>query len=63
MPRMTPGSAAWKTTGLRAAHTLMLGRGLDCTLDNRPRLVPYDESLEAARAAIRAACVEAGVGF
>jgi glutamate-ammonia-ligase adenylyltransferase len=41
----------------------MLGRGLDCTLDQRPRLVPMDASLAAARAAVRAACVQHGLDF
>ena len=41
---------------LLQAHALMLGLGLDCTLDQRPRLVPPDAALDAARAAIRHAC-------
>jgi glutamate-ammonia-ligase adenylyltransferase len=48
---------------LRAAHSRMLGLGLDCTLDNRPRLVPFDPPLEDARASVRAACVAAGLDF
>jgi glutamate-ammonia-ligase adenylyltransferase len=45
------------------AHSLMLGRGLDCTLDQRPRLVPMDEELIAARAAVREACLRHGLAF
>jgi len=48
---------------LLQAHGLMLGLGLDCTLDQRPRLVPPDETLDAARAVIRAACLARGLVF
>ena len=48
---------------LLAAHALMLDLGLDCTLDQRPRIVPPDAALDAARAAVRAACSECGLVF
>ena len=48
---------------LRQAHVRMLGLGLDCTLDQRPRLVPPDAALEAARGDIRAACQAHGLAF
>ena len=37
---------------LRKAHAWLVAAGLDCTLDRRPRLVPHDPALDAARAAI-----------
>ena len=45
------------------AHALMVDMGLDCTLDQRPRLVPPDDALESARAAVREACVACGFVF
>ena len=48
---------------LAAAHARLLSLGLDCTLDNRPRLVPHDAELDAARDAIRRACEDAGLSF
>jgi glutamate-ammonia-ligase adenylyltransferase len=39
--------------GLRAAHAVLLDAGLRCTLDRRMRLVPEDEAIAAARAAVR----------
>ena len=48
---------------LRQAHALMLGRGLDCTLDQRPRLVAPDDALEAARRVISSACRDQGLDF
>jgi glutamate-ammonia-ligase adenylyltransferase len=48
---------------LLEAYTLMLGLGLDCTLDQRPRLVPPDDALDAARAVIHIACRRAGLEF
>jgi glutamate-ammonia-ligase adenylyltransferase len=41
----------------------MLGLGLDCTLDQRPRLVPPDASLDAARTVVREACAARGLAF
>ena len=48
---------------LLAAHALMLDLGLDCTLDLRPRLVPPDDALHAARAAVTHACRDLGLVF
>ncbi|MBP6625777.1 MAG: bifunctional [glutamate--ammonia ligase]-adenylyl-L-tyrosine phosphorylase/[glutamate--ammonia-ligase] adenylyltransferase [Arenimonas sp.] len=48
---------------LLQAHALMLGRGLDCTLDQRPRLVAPDAALEAARAVVSRACRAQGLDF
>ncbi|HEX5756087.1 MAG TPA: bifunctional [glutamate--ammonia ligase]-adenylyl-L-tyrosine phosphorylase/[glutamate--ammonia-ligase] adenylyltransferase, partial [Arenimonas sp.] len=64
-PRDTPGllAALGCDAELAAAHALLLARGLDCTLDQRPRLVAYDESLEGARAVVREACLGAGLDF
>ena len=45
------------------AHALMVDMGLDCTLDQRPRLVPPDDALESARAAVREACAACGFVF
>lgn len=73
VPRDTPGLLAAlqqtrllpadRVEALRQAHRLMLGLGLDCTLDQRPRLVAPDAALESARDAIRAACIDAGLDF
>ncbi len=49
--------------GLLAAHGLLLGRGLDCTLDRRPRMVPPDPDVEAARAVVSSACIAHGLDF
>ena len=38
--------------GLGRAHAALVAAGLDCTLDRRPRLVPHDPALDAARAPI-----------
>ena len=72
-PRNTPGlvdglrQAAVFDDGtaarLQTAHATLLERGLECTLDRRPRRLPLDESLEAARAAIRGAAHEQGLLF
>jgi glutamate-ammonia-ligase adenylyltransferase len=48
---------------LQQAHAQLLARGLDCTLDRRPRLCPPDEALSAARAQVRAACQAFGLDF
>jgi glutamate-ammonia-ligase adenylyltransferase len=48
---------------LAQAHALLLAKGLDCTLDRRPRLCPPDEALDAARAQVRAACLAFGLDF
>ncbi len=72
-PRDTPGLlralgqagvlAQATVDALLQAHALMLGLGLDCTLDQRPRLVPPDPALDAARAVIRAACAGMDLAF
>jgi glutamate-ammonia-ligase adenylyltransferase len=49
--------------GLQAAHTTLLTRGLECTLDRRRRRIAPDESLDVARAAIRHASQAHGLGF
>jgi [glutamine synthetase] adenylyltransferase / [glutamine synthetase]-adenylyl-L-tyrosine phosphorylase len=43
-----------ESEALQAAHAALLGRGLACTLDRRQRLVPRDDEVAQARAAIRA---------
>ena len=48
---------------LLAAHAAMLSRGLDCTLDRRPRIVPEDEVVADARETVRAACRSQGLDF
>ncbi len=48
---------------LRAAHGLLLARGLECTLDRRPRLCQVDAALESARTHVRAACLAQGLDF
>ena len=72
-PRATPGmldaalAAGSVDAGcharLLAAHALMLDAGLRCTLDRRPRQVPYDPPLETARAAVREAVAAFGLRF
>ena len=48
--------------GLRDAHAVLLDAGLRCTLDRRMRLVPEDEAIAAARAAVRDAWKAIGLG-
>ncbi|KAA2284358.1 bifunctional [glutamate--ammonia ligase]-adenylyl-L-tyrosine phosphorylase/[glutamate--ammonia-ligase] adenylyltransferase [Arenimonas fontis] len=48
---------------LAQAHALLVGLGLECTLDRRPRLVSPDQALEQARARVMAACARAGLAF
>ncbi len=72
-PRDTPGLlralaqadvlATAQAQALAQAHLLMLGLGLDCTLDQRPRLVPPDPALDAARAVVRDACAGQQLAF
>ena len=45
------------------AHATLLARGLDCTLDRRPRIVFEDEAIVLAREQIRQACRAAGLDF
>ena len=72
-PRNTPGLVeAMRSTGifdaateaaLMEAHATLLARGLDCTLDRRPRRLPPDAQIEAAREAIRVASRAQGLDF
>lgn len=48
---------------LERAHATLVACALDCTLDRRPRLVPEDAAVAAARASIRRACAGAGLDF
>ncbi|MCM2338809.1 MAG: hypothetical protein NDI59_08925, partial [Lysobacter sp.] len=57
--RLEPAEAA----GLQDAHGTLLTLGLECTLDRRPRRVPFSDSLEAARAAVRAVTQARGFAF
>ncbi|HMB55652.1 MAG TPA: bifunctional [glutamate--ammonia ligase]-adenylyl-L-tyrosine phosphorylase/[glutamate--ammonia-ligase] adenylyltransferase [Arenimonas sp.] len=57
------GLEAKEVGPLRGAHALLLTRSLDCTLDQRPRLCPRDAELDAARAAVSAACTAHGLVF
>ena len=52
-----------QAASLRAAHETLLSRGLECTLDRRPRLVREDDAVTAARAQVRAVCVARGLAF
>ena len=71
-PRATPALLAACVAGgqldpaqgqaLEAAHAALLEAGLRCTLDRRPRRVPEDAAIAAARASIRAALAAAGLG-
>jgi glutamate-ammonia-ligase adenylyltransferase len=72
-PRATPalldavlasGSVTPDThASLLAAHASLLDAGMRCTLDRRPRRVPPDPAIEAARAAIRGAVSVQGLRF
>ncbi|QNP41560.1 bifunctional [glutamate--ammonia ligase]-adenylyl-L-tyrosine phosphorylase/[glutamate--ammonia-ligase] adenylyltransferase [Lysobacter solisilvae (ex Woo and Kim 2020)] len=72
-PRNTPGLIdamhavdvfdATTAAALRAAHATLLSRGLDCTLDRRPRRLPLDAEIDAARASIRAATQAQALDF
>lgn len=48
---------------LQAAHEILLSRGLDCSLDRRPRRMVPDAPVERARGAIDAAVVRHGLDF
>ena len=48
---------------LLAAHAVLLDAGMRCTLDRRPRRVPVDARIEAARGVIRDAARAQGLGF
>jgi glutamate-ammonia-ligase adenylyltransferase len=72
-PRNTPELiAAVREAGLVAstaadalslAHTTLLARGLECTLDRRQRRLPLDAAISDARAAIRAAAEAQALDF
>ncbi|MCL7714915.1 bifunctional [glutamate--ammonia ligase]-adenylyl-L-tyrosine phosphorylase/[glutamate--ammonia-ligase] adenylyltransferase [Stenotrophomonas mori] len=72
-PRETPfliaalAAAGWLPGGtavaLHAAHATLLGVGLSCTLDRRPRIAAPTEAIEAACAAISAAASARGLPF
>ena len=72
-PRATPGMLdAARAAGsldaacharLLAAHARMLDAGLRCTLDRRPRQVPYDAQINAARQCVRDAVQAFGLSF
>ncbi|MCX7042149.1 MAG: DUF294 nucleotidyltransferase-like domain-containing protein, partial [Gammaproteobacteria bacterium] len=55
-----PGSDA---SVLLQAHATLLARGLDCTLDRRPRIVIEDAAIADAREQVRRACRAAGLDF
>lgn len=48
---------------LISAHATLLARGLDCTLDRRPRIALEDAAIAMARSAVRAACRAQGLLF
>lgn len=55
-----PGGDA---SALLQAHAALLARGLDCTLDRRPRIVIEDAVIVNARAQVRRACQAADLDF
>ena len=55
-----PGGDA---SALLLAHAALLARGLDCTLDRRPRIVIEDAAIVNAREQVRRACQAAGLDF
>jgi glutamate-ammonia-ligase adenylyltransferase len=58
------GSLARSRCGdLSDAHAVLLDAGLRCTLDRRSRVVAATPEIEAACAAIQAACADAGLAF
>jgi glutamate-ammonia-ligase adenylyltransferase len=54
---------AGTTTDLAGAHAALLDAGLRCTLDRRPRRVPVDAAIAAARGAIGTAVRASGLAF
>jgi len=48
---------------LLGAHSLLLARSLDCTLDRRPRLFAVDVEIETARNDVRQVASQAGLRF
>jgi glutamate-ammonia-ligase adenylyltransferase len=57
------GGLAGDVEALLAAHGTLLARGLDCTLDRRPRICPEDSAIATARGVVRAACRAHGLLF
>jgi glutamate-ammonia-ligase adenylyltransferase len=57
------GLLAGDGEALIAAHAVLLARGLDCTLDRRPRITIEDAAVATARGAVRAACLAQGLRF
>ena len=55
-----PGGDA---SALLKAHASLLARGLDCTLDRRPRIVIEDAAIVDAREKVRRGCQAAGLDF
>jgi glutamate-ammonia-ligase adenylyltransferase len=54
---------AEQAAALAEAHETLLARGLECTLDRRPRWAPEDAAVAQARAAVRAICAAKGLDF
>ena len=52
-----------QAASLLQAHAVLLARGLDCTLDQRPRITLLDPAIDNARAVVRAACLRHGLDF
>ena len=52
-----------QVASLAGAHALLLARGLECTLDRRPRFVQEDPALAAARRIVRTECLQQGLDF
>ena len=52
-----------EAASLLQAHSVLLARGLDCTLDQRPRITLLDQAIDDARAVVRAACLRHGLDF
>ena len=54
---------AEQAAALVQAHETLLTRGLECTLDRRPRWAPEDAAVAQARAIVRAICAASGLDF
>ena len=73
LPRGTPALLdALRDTGslpdpvhaaLVDAHAMLLDAGLRCTLDRRRRITHETDAIAGARAAVRSACADCGLGF
>jgi [glutamine synthetase] adenylyltransferase / [glutamine synthetase]-adenylyl-L-tyrosine phosphorylase len=57
------GLAATNPEALLAAHGTLLARGLDCTLDRRPRITQEDDAIAQARQVVREACAAQALPF